>query len=201
MIATNTLAAAGVGIGLHKMDYERVARVGVLSAVFFVASLVHVPIPPASAHLLLNALMGFLLGWAAFPALAVALLLQAIIFGFGGVTSLGANVLIMGIPAIATHHVFAPRICPGMSQHRVFALAFVAGVVGIALTCVMAGVALFATGKEFTGPIGMIALGHVPVAAVEGFVTGSAVAFLYRVRPAFLAAPLRAHADKEIRVG
>jgi len=201
LVATNGLAVVGVGIGLHKMDYEHAARVGVLSAVFFVASLVHVPIPPASAHLLLIGLMGFLLGWAAFPALAVALLLQAIIFGLGGLTSLGANVLIMGIPAMAVHYLFAWRVCAGMPQRPVFALAFAAGVAGIVLTCATAGVVLFAAGKEFVGAIGMIALGHVPVAVIEGFVTGSAVAFLYRVRPAFLEAPLRAHAGKEAPVG
>ena len=84
LAATGGLAVAGIAIGLSKMDYEKVPRVGILAAAFFTASLIHVPIGPSSAHLVLNGLIGFLLGWAAFPAVGIALLLQAIMFGFGG---------------------------------------------------------------------------------------------------------------------
>ena len=45
----------------------------------FVASLVHVPVGPSSMHLVLNGLLGLLLGWAAFPAILVGLLLQAVL--------------------------------------------------------------------------------------------------------------------------
>ena len=75
LVTTGILAVKGVSKGLRQIDYERIPRVAALAAVFFVASLIHVPIGPASSHLLLNGLMGFLIGWAAFPALLVALLL------------------------------------------------------------------------------------------------------------------------------
>jgi cobalt/nickel transport system permease protein len=39
-----------------------------------VASLIHVPIGPSNAHLILNGLVGLLLGWGAFPAILVALI-------------------------------------------------------------------------------------------------------------------------------
>ena len=55
------LAAVGVAVGLKKMDDERVPQVGVLSAAFFVASLIHVPVGPSAAHLVLNGLLGLLL--------------------------------------------------------------------------------------------------------------------------------------------
>src|SRR5512147_1129646 len=61
------LAAAGCAIGLKKLDYEAIPRVAILSAAFFVASLIHVPIGPVGAHLVLNGLMGLLLGWVAVP--------------------------------------------------------------------------------------------------------------------------------------
>jgi cobalt/nickel transport system permease protein len=77
------LVAAGTAIGLKKIDYDHLGRVGILSATFFVASLVHVPIWPSSVHLILNGVVGLLLGWAAFPAILVALLLQAVFFQFG----------------------------------------------------------------------------------------------------------------------
>jgi cobalt/nickel transport system permease protein len=190
LLATGLLAVAGVAIGLRRMDYERIPRVGVLASVFFVASLIHVPIGPASAHLLLNGLLGFLLGWASFPALAAALLLQAVVFGYGGLTALGANILVMATPAVLCHYLFAGHLRSDMSPKRVFALGFAAGAFGVVFSCVMIGLTLLACGREFIGPVGALVVGHVPVLVIEGFVTGSAVSFLYKVRPEFLASPL-----------
>ena len=100
LIAGGGLAAAGVAYALKKTDYDRVPQVGIVSAAFFVASLIHVPIGPASVHLVLNGLTGLLLGWAAVPAILVALFLQGIIFQFGGLTTLGVNTLNMALPAV-----------------------------------------------------------------------------------------------------
>jgi cobalt/nickel transport system permease protein len=97
-VATIPVLAAGAAItvgglawGLRALSPERMPRVAVLSAVFFVASLIHLPVGPASVHLILNGLMGAVLGAAAFPAIVVALLLQAVLFGFGGLAVLGVN--------------------------------------------------------------------------------------------------------------
>lgn len=79
------LAAAGIVIGLRKLDYDRLMTVAILAAAFFVGSLIHVPIGPSSVHLILNGLLGMLLGWAAFPSIFVALMLQAILFQYGGI--------------------------------------------------------------------------------------------------------------------
>ena len=73
----------GLAIGLRKMDYEKLPEVAVLSSVFFVASLIHVPIGPSAAHLILNGLCGVLLGWLAFPAIFVGLTLQGVLFEYG----------------------------------------------------------------------------------------------------------------------
>ena len=168
------------------MEYERVPRVGVLSATFFVASLIHVPIGPSSVHLLLAGLMGFLLGWAAFPALAAALFLQAILFGFGGLTSLGANVVNMGAPAVACYYVFARHVRPETAPGRAFGLGFGAGAVSVLLSCVLLGGTLFAVGKGFLAVVWAVLAAHVPVMVIEGLATGSAVAFLHKVRPELL---------------
>lgn len=90
------LAAAGIVIGLRKLDYGRLMTVAILAAAFFVGSLIHVPIGPSSVHLILNGLLGMLLGWAAFPSIFVALMLQAILFQYGGITVLGREYLQYG---------------------------------------------------------------------------------------------------------
>jgi cobalt/nickel transport system permease protein len=190
VVTTGILAAGGVANGLRQIDYERVPRVAMLAAVFFVASLIHVPIGPASSHLLLNGLMGFLIGWAAFPALFVALLLQAMFFGFGGVTSLGANIMNMALPAVVVYYLFASRIDHSSSQKKVFGLAFSAGAFAILLTCFSGAFTLLASGKEFIGAITAIVIAHIPVMIIEGFVTGSIMVFLHKVRPELLQAPL-----------
>ena len=94
------LTALGTAVGLSRLNAENVPRVGVMSSVLFVASLIHVPIGPSSAHLILNGLAGMLLGWCIFPALLVALGLQAVLFQFGGLTTLGVNTFNMAMPGL-----------------------------------------------------------------------------------------------------
>ena len=189
LIATGGLATAGVGVALAKMDYEQIPRIGVLAAVFFVASLIHVPIGPCSAHLLLIGLIGCLPGWTALPAILCALLLQAILFGYGGLTSLGANLLVMGLPAVVCYGCFGRHIRGTTSVRRVFVLAFAAGVLGVGVSCVLLGLVLCASGREFVAAVGAIAIGHIPVMVIEGFVTATAMVFLHKVRPELLASP------------
>jgi cobalt/nickel transport system permease protein len=78
LISGAALTAAGVTIGLRKMRNDTLVTVAILSAAFFVGSLVHIPVGPSSAHLILNGLLGAVLGWASFPAILVGLLLQAV---------------------------------------------------------------------------------------------------------------------------
>jgi cobalt/nickel transport system permease protein len=86
-------------------DYE-IPRIGILTAAFFIASSIRVPVGPASVHLLLNGLVGVLLGFRAVLAIAVGLLLQAILLGHGGFTALGINTLIIACPALLARPAF-----------------------------------------------------------------------------------------------
>lgn len=187
-------AAAGVAIGLRKTDHEQLPRVAVLTSAFFVASLIHVPIPPASAHLLLVGLMGIILGWAAFPAVLVALLLQAVLFGFGGLTTLGVNTVVMASPAVACYYLFNALVRTTNSTTRVFALGFVAGATGVLVAAMLLACTLRLSGGEFRHIAQLIVLGHIPVMIVEGLVTGAVVVSLRQVQPRLLetAAPVLA---------
>jgi len=187
--ATGVIAAGGVVAGLRKLDVENLPRVGVLSAVFFVTSLIHVPIPPASAHLMLSGLLGCMLGWAAIPAIACGLLLQAVLFGHGGITSLGANVVIQTVPAVICFGLFGRHIRRGMKPKKVSRLAFAAGATAVALSCFLLCGILLAGGKEFTVIAKMTLIGNIPIAIIEGFVTASAMVFISKVKPELLAAP------------
>ena len=180
------LALAGTAQGLLRLEYDRLVTVGILSAAFFVASLIHVPVGLASAHLVLNGLVGVLLGWAAFPSILVALLLQALLFQFGGITVLGVNTFTMGFAAVASWYVFRAvcRLCPGMGGVR--AGAFMGGALGVALAAVLTALALAFTDEGFWLAAQLLLLAHLPVMLAEGLVTMFTVSFIMRVRPELL---------------
>ena len=179
------VAVGAVGLGLKRLSYDRVPRVGVLASVFFVASLIHIRIGPSSAHLLLNGLLGTLLGWAVFPALAAALFLQALLLGFGGVTVLGPNVIIMGVPAVIVY--YATRVMGGRGRRMPFLRGVVAGGGGVLLSCVFMALALCVSDAESYAKVAKaLLIVHLPVIVIESIVSGAALAFLYRVYPAFL---------------
>ena len=73
LIGGVSIAITGVALGLRSIEPDRIPQVGLMSAAFFVASLIHVPLGPSSVHLLLNGLAGLVLGWAVFPAVLIAL--------------------------------------------------------------------------------------------------------------------------------
>jgi len=106
-------AVGGIALGLRALPLDRIPAAGVLSASFFVTSLIHVPVGPSSVHLILNGLAGLILGWAAFPALFVGLVLQAVFFGFGGLTVLGVNTVNIALAAVIVGLVFRPLILRG----------------------------------------------------------------------------------------
>lgn len=178
------LAAAGVWAGLRRVDYDRLMQVAILSAVFFVGSLVHVPVGLGSAHLILNGLLGVLLGWAVFPALLVALLLQALLFQFGGLTVLGVNVATMGAGGILAHYIC--RCCCRLPHYGPLLGGFLAGAAGVLAAGVLTAAALALSGEAFQTAARLVLLAHLPIMLAEGCLTLFTVNFLVRVRPGIL---------------
>ncbi|MHC4398129.1 MAG: cobalt transporter CbiM [Planctomycetota bacterium] len=180
--------AAGTALGLRRLDYERIPQVAILSSAFFVVSLIHFPLVGVSVHLVLNGLVGLILGWAAFPALLVALLLQAVLLGHGGPLALGVNTLTMALPAVVCHYVFGRMARSGHEPTSV-AAGVAAGVTAVLLAGVLTASALWAAGREFEVFAGAALGFYVAVAVVEGAVTAGVVVFLRKVRPELLKAP------------
>jgi cobalt/nickel transport system permease protein len=184
LISGGALAAAGTAIGLKKLDYDRIAKAGILSAAFFVASLIHVPIGPANAHLILNGLVGLLLGWAAFPAILVALVLQAVLFQFGGITALGVNTIIMALPAVLCYLMCSPFL--HKKSTLALTAAFACGFLSVLLSALVLGLALVFTEENFFEVSAIVIAAHIPVMIIEGLITTMCVAFLKKVQPTML---------------
>ncbi len=190
LLAGGLVTVAGVAIGLRRLQDEALPRTALLTAAFFVASLIHVPIGIGSTHLMLIGLMGTLLGWAAFPAILIALFLQSVIFGFGGVTVLGVNTAIMAIPAILAGALFrglARRVPPTIRGAAVLGAGV--GALAIALSALLTAGALVAAGKSFYSLAVVLVTAQLPAMGVEALLTGGIVAYLARVRPALLPRP------------
>lgn len=185
LLAGAGLAVVGTAIGLKKIDYDQIMTVAILSAAFFIASLVHVPIGIGNAHLVLSGLLGVVLGWAAFPSILVALVLQAVLFQFGGLTVLGLNTFTMAAPAVLCFYLFRPMLIKG--NGRRFAAAFACGFVAMLLSAVLTASALALSGEEFESAARVLLLAHLPVMVVEGVITGFAYTFLAKVKPEALA--------------
>ncbi len=181
------LGAAGVAWGLRHTDGERIMEVGILSAAFFVGSLIHVPIGVTSAHLLLTGLLGVLLGWAAIPAILAALLLQALLFQYGGLTTLGVNTFTMGSSAVLAWYAWRliRRLWPGKTGQKV--AAFCGGALGVGIAALLTALALAFTDEGFLTAAKILLAAHLPVMAAEGFITMVTVGFIARVRPEMLA--------------
>ncbi len=172
---------------------ERIPRAALLTAAFFVASLIHVPLPPASVHLVLNGLIGILLGAFAFPAILVGLFFQAVMFGHGGLSTLGVNSLILGIPALLVGWLFHLNRRPDESFPRTIGRGLLAGSGAVfGATMLLIGALLVGFQIEHqqeitaTAIITILAVAYLPLIVLEGVITALLVGFLQRVKPTIL---------------
>ncbi len=174
-------AAIGLWQGLRRTSGEDVPRLAMMAAVFFLASFIHFPIGVSSIHLILSGLTGIFLGWGAFPAIFTGLLLQAVLFQFGGLTTLGVNAVAMAGPAVLCSFLFAPLLRRG-GKHAFWG-AFFAGACSIALAATLMALALALSGKQFLPAAKLLLFGNSPLMAVEGLITASIYSFVLKVKP------------------
>jgi cobalt/nickel transport system permease protein len=177
----------------EKDPRESIPKAAVLTAAFFVASWIHVPVPPTSVHLVLNGLLGIVLGYYAFPAILIGLFFQAVMFQHGGLTTLGVNAIVIGVPALVAHHVFRIRGVLGRTGRVATGLAgFVAGSGAIAMSTALFVVVLVSfisadlDVQAERAAIITLAVAHVPLMFIEGLFAGLVTSYLFKVRPQML---------------
>jgi cobalt/nickel transport system permease protein len=183
-VAAGAVTAAALAVTARRLGEDELPRVAVMAAVFFVASLIAVPMGPTSVHLLLAGLMGVIIGWATLPAVFVGLVLQAVFFGFGGLASLGVNTLNIALPGAVLGQAARPFLKG--SPLRVGVVAALVAAASVAATGVMVAAALYFSDKAYTLSAKVMLAAYVPLLLAEGALSGVAVAFLARVRPDML---------------
>ena len=178
--------SAGTAIGLRKTDSAKIVRTALLSSAFFLASLVNIRIGPSSTHLSLLAPMGLILGHSVFPAVFVALLLQAVLFHFGGLLVLGVNTFIMAGSAWLVYILFGRAVRESASSTVTAVTSFLAGAFAVMTGAGLSGLCLGLSDKNFINAAKLLITAHVPVAVIEGIVTAFMILWLKRAAPEFL---------------
>lgn len=180
-------------IGRQENPHEGVPRASLLAAAFFVITWIHIPVPPTTVHLVLNGLLGVIVGYYAMPALLVALFFQAVMFQHGGLTTLGVNATMMGLPALLVHYIFQLRHTFGWYGRVPTALlSMFAGAIAPALSLLFFFTVLITTIPTYVdaeverAAIITLMLAHIPIILLEGIMTMLIVLFLQRVKPDLL---------------
>lgn len=206
LVASAALAGAGVVWGLRSLPATRLSQAAVLVAVFFVGGTIHIPLGVGSVHLVLSGLLGLLLGWAVFPVLLVGLILQAVLLSFGGLTVLGANLLVLGLPAALMGGLLRPALARCLSLNpdgrlrltaevttrndvlrRVSWLGVTGGAASLAGSVALAALLLWLSGgQSFIPLILLISLAHVPALIMDSVITALTITSLLRFSPEIL---------------
>ena len=181
------------------MSARSVPLIALLAAFSFVIMMFNIPLPGGTTgHAVGAALAAVVLGpEVATIAVSMALIIQALFFGDGGILAIGANCFNMAVVvpyvSYAVYQLFA-RNAPLTSPRRVNGAA-IGGWVGLTVAALFAGIQfglqplLFraADGSPLYAPyplsvsIPAMVLPHMAVASiVEGLLTGLVVAFLQR---------------------
>ncbi len=182
LITGATVSAGLLIVSLRRLEMESIPQVAVMTAAFFIASLVSIPLGPGSAHLLLSGLMGVVLGWSVVPAVLVALTLQALFFGHGGLLVLGVNLMNIALPALICGGIFSGLLRQG-GVKRPFLLGALAGGLGVLLTGLMVVVTIALSSPDYQPAAKVMILVYLPLMVVEALVTGAVIVFIRRVAP------------------
>ena len=177
-------AVAGVAMGLKKMNYEHLSITALFASAFFVASTIHIPVGIGSVHLILNGIAGLFLGWAVFPAFLIALVLQVLLFSFGGFAVLGVNLCIMALPALTVRLLVFPMLRKATTRKGLILSGVLAGVIGVGGSALIASLVLaFDGGKAYGDLIGLLLVSHLPVFVVDSLVSVGVILTLATMMP------------------
>ena len=175
-----------LAVAMWRVREEDVPRIGLLTAAFFVASSVHIKLPglPTSAHLILNGLVGVVLGRRAPLAITIGLTLQFFLLQHGGLTTIGINGCIVGLPALAAGALYPVLRRLGV---RPFVRGVLLGGGAVAASVTLNFLALLFGGKENWQVLAKLVLvAHIPIVVLEGLMLGVLVRYLDKVKPELL---------------
>jgi cobalt/nickel transport system permease protein len=186
-----TILFWGIAIKKIKITDQQVPIMGLLTALFFAAMFMNFPIiGGTSAHLLGGASIGLILGpFSGLVSMTIIIVLQAFLFGDGGLTSLGANILNMGIIGVFIPCIIFSGInrITKLDGKKMFGAIFIAAFLGDVLAAISAGTELGLSTPTFQYGLSVavptMAINHSIIGVAEGIVTVVLIGTLLKLRP------------------
>jgi cobalt/nickel transport system permease protein len=122
---------------------KHVPYLAMASAFSFLIMMFNIPVPGGTTgHAVGAGIIAILLGpWAAVVAVSVVLIIQAVVFGDGGITAIGANCFNMAVAMpFVSYWVFKLVSGGSKSPRRLYAAAFLSGYIGLTASAIITGV-------------------------------------------------------------
>lgn len=167
LIAGYAIALPTLAYTMRSLNTQNTLRTAAFSALFLVVSFIHIPLGPSSIHLLFIGILGAVLGRCAFVAIFVALFIQGLMFGFGGIFVLGVNASIMGYAALFTSFIYNLKIKSKFFPPSI--RYFLAGFLGVLLGTIFLFFTMWA--NHLFGAGITVFIGNIPLMIVEGFIS------------------------------
>lgn len=183
LVAGNVIATGVLYFSYKKLDVQKLPITAALSALFFIASFIHIPLGPTSVHLIMSGILGAFLGYGVFVAIFIALLLQALLFGYGGITVLGVNLLIIATPALIAYYLMRIKTKSGFKK---LLLHFLIGSVPVSLCAVLLALVLALNGEAFYAVASLSFLSNLPIMLIEGIFVVLIFRFIQKGSPKLL---------------
>jgi cobalt/nickel transport system permease protein len=185
----------------EQINRKKMPLIGLCSAFSFLVMMFNVPVPGGTtAHAVGASLIAILLGpSAAILSVTITLLIQALLFGDGGLLSFGANAFNMAfVIPVTAYYIYRFIKGNSKSEKRDFVSAFIAGYISINIAAMCAAIEfgiqpiLFkdANGMPLYSPYSIkttlwaMMIPHLLVVGfIEGSVCGGVLAYLRKVSP------------------
>lgn len=171
-------------------DQSRIVLMATLAALTFALQMLNIPVAAGtSGHFGGGVLAGIVLGpWPAVLVMTAVLVIQAVFFGDGGITALGANILNLGVIAPFLGWWIYRLVTRGSMTRVARGIgAFAAAWAGAVVSAAFAALEIWASGNAALLPIlGGMTLWHAIIGIIEGAITVGVITYLANVRPELL---------------
>lgn len=170
---------------VRELKNEDISLTSVASAMFFIASFIHIPFGVTQIHLILLGVIGILISWSSFVAIFVALLLQALLLGYGGISSLGVNLFIMAMPAVMVYYIYNTTFIKNLNDKIKF---FLVGFLGTFFATVFLTLILYFSKEEYNYVAISVFGINIITMLIEGIISMFLLLFIKKVYPKILKA-------------
>ena len=184
-VVVSAISVIALAKAIKELKNDDISITAVASAMFFIASFIHIPFGVTQIHLILLGVIGILISWSSFVAIFVALLLQALLLGYGGIASLGVNLFIMAMPAVVVYYLYNTSFVKNLNDKIKF---FFVGFLGTFFATLFLTLILYFSKEEYNYVAYSVFGVNIITMVIEGIVSMFLLLFIKKVYPKILKA-------------